>query len=74
MTCLEADVTVNPAGYLNVRNVSIYSLSIRYRMACGPAFRLQGRIQNRAKMMTEIIAALIAPLRAFSANAGTFRH
>lgn len=43
-------------------------------MACGPAFRLQGRIQNRAKMMTEIIAALIAPLRAFSANAGTFRH
>lgn len=74
LTCVEADVTVNPAGYFRVRNVRIHSLSIRYRMVCGPAIRLQGRIQNRAKMMTEIIAALIAPHRAFSANAGTFRH
>lgn len=74
LTGVETDVKVNPTGYLSVRNVSMHSLLIRYRIVCGPALSLWGRSQNRAKMMTEVIAALIAPLRVCRVNAGTFIH
>lgn len=72
LTGVETDVKVNPTGYLRVRNVSIHSSLIRYRIVCGPALRMWGRTQNRAKMMTEVIAALIAPLILCTVNSGTF--
>ena len=62
LASVETDIKVNHTSYLSVRNVSTHSLLIRYRIVCGPALRLRGRTQNRAKMMTEVIAALIAPL------------
>lgn len=74
LTGIETDVKVNPTDYLSRRNASMHSLLIRYRIVCGPGLRLWGRTQNRAKMMTEVIAALIAPLRACTVNAGTFSH
>lgn len=70
----ETDIKANPNAYPSVRNVSTHSLLIRYRRVCVPALRLWGRTKTRANMMTEVIAALIAPLRLYTVNAGTSIH
>lgn len=67
----ETDIKLNPTAYLSVRNVSMHSLLIRYRRVHVPALRLWGGMKTRADTMTEVIAALIAPLRLYTVNAGT---